>query len=329
MSKETPDDPTITNPEDSQNDEQAPTEEQPLSPEVIEKIMDKAQDIDSEGTAYRTLFYENIDETMDILASCLNSGILGTRFKYTDRNPTPESYALALKRSRKAADYPDKNISVNFNIVGRSETMRDDLESMQKSREESITHGKPYRHEDQLKSLEKEVVKYEKAVDMGLTFWSQGALREVINLIFDLSSYREQNDREKIRFDGKLKPHEYVNALGETNKVGGKQKVSSSWGFALYGRVAPRKFRGIFYSHPAMYTKEDIGITDQAIIQARVEEIVKRMYEVYKNKKELLLPIYNAQGDLIWPKQMSHGEVKKFVAEREVKKKPEAEKKED
>lgn len=38
-------------------------------------------------------------------------------------------------------------------------------------------------------------------------------------------------------------------------------------------------------------------------------------------KENALLPLYDAAGDLLWPKRMSYEEVKKFVAEREEEKK--------
>jgi hypothetical protein len=41
------------------------------------------------------------------------------------------------------------------------------------------------------------------------------------------------------------------------------------------------------------------------------------MLDVFKDRANLLLPIYDLVGNLLWPKQMSYEEVKKFVAERD------------
>ena len=45
------------------------------------------------------------------------------------------------------------------------------------------------------------------------------------------------------------------------------------------------------------------------------------MLAIDEDDPELILPIYDSKGNLLWPKQMSHEEVKKFVTEREVNKK--------
>ena len=58
----------------------------------------------------------------------------------------------------------------------------------------------------------------------------------------------------------------------------------------------------------------------------RAQEIATIMQEEYKNKQELNLPIYDVDGNLYWPKQMTYEEVKKFVAERDKDKKEEDEK---
>jgi len=41
---------------------------------------------------------------------------------------------------------------------------------------------------------------------------------------------------------------------------------------------------------------------------------------IFANANFSKLPVYNPDGDLVWPKKMSHEEVKKFVEERDKEK---------
>lgn len=44
------------------------------------------------------------------------------------------------------------------------------------------------------------------------------------------------------------------------------------------------------------------------------------MLELYKGKSEFLIPIYSVEGNLLWPKQMTYEEVKRFVSEKDKRK---------
>ncbi len=86
----------------------------------------------------------------------------------------------------------------------------------------------------------------------------------------------------------------------------GLVQPSSEYGFVLSYRIAPRLFKGFVLSQDHM---------EKAT--ARLEKIMR---ETCKDDKESLIPIYNKQGDLLWPKQMSYEDVKKFVAEKKKEK---------
>jgi len=122
-------------------------------------------------------------------------------------------------------------------------------------------------------------------------------------IIFDLSRFKEvpfqmpdQGGRET--FDH----HTYrIWHPEEISTVG-----PSEWGFALSSRVPPRDFQGIVSTDPAIDDK-----------------ILKIQKEVFKDKKELMLPIYDEVGELIWPREMTREEVRQFIAERDKDKKVE------
>lgn len=82
--------------------------------------------------------------------------------------------------------------------------------------------------------------------------------------------------------------------------------VSSEWGFALHYRVAPRFIKGIIYkgNNPEDFVKN-------------IENIYR---DVYVDKLSQAIPVYDIDGNLLWPKQMNYEEVKKFVKERDKEK---------
>ncbi len=83
-------------------------------------------------------------------------------------------------------------------------------------------------------------------------------------------------------------------------------KCDSEFGFNLNkSRLASNIFKGLILKN---FNTEELNF---------IKEIER---EIYKYKEKLLLPIYDIKGNLLWPKQMSYEEVKKFVAEREAKK---------
>ena len=55
------------------------------------------------------------------------------------------------------------------------------------------------------------------------------------------------------------------------------------------------------------------------INQDDLSKLIAIMGNAFKDDKEKLLPVYDAVGNLLWPKQMNYEEVKNFVEERDKK----------
>ena len=101
-------------------------------------------------------------------------------------------------------------------------------------------------------------------------------------------------------------------------------------GFVVSHRVAPRDFKGIIFrpvnkiivnagaggDEWASETAEVIMETDPEVLNTKFRLLIEQMLESYAGKPELLLPVYDVKGNLLWPKQMSRREVNKFVEER-------------
>ena len=109
--------------------------------------------------------------------------------------------------------------------------------------------------------------------------------------------------------DERIRQHKnFIDAQrsGLINKEG-KPLPSTEFGFSLFSRVAPRFFRGLVLGYK--YTDEDL------------KKVIDQLEQVYQEKEDLLFPIYSENGNLLWPQKMSYEEVKKFVVERDARKK--------
>ncbi|MDO8511660.1 MAG: hypothetical protein Q7S57_00130 [bacterium] len=246
-----------------------------LSPEVVEAIMGKVQDIDKKGTAYTGISRsEPIYGMPHRLGEILKYGLLGVDHHYSS-GKTPYEY---WQRDG-AMTGTMKGSFINFNIVGRIR--------------EKISPDK---------------------TQIAQTDYSGGKLNDgsrtdiispAISIIFDLSSYKEQPAPRDF-FAGPQSSRKY-----HAVKHKSAEQPSLESGFALSYRIAPRKFRGIVLSCPLNQIDENSSLLDSVRLQ---------MEEVNKTKPEFLVPIYDINGNLLYPKQMSYDEVKKFVAERDAEK---------
>lgn len=123
-----------------------------------------------------------------------------------------------------------------------------------------------------------------------------------VALVFDLSRFKEvPYQMPEINEKDKLSHHSYQ--VWHPEELSTKKDDHSEWGLALSPRISPKDFQGIVSTDPT--------------IDDKILEIQK---EIFKDKKELLLPIYDEVGELLWPKFMTRDEVKQYVAERDVQK---------
>jgi len=101
-----------------------------------------------------------------------------------------------------------------------------------------------------------------------------------------------------------------------------------SEGLTINHRIAPRKFIGLVLNPLRPKTSEElkrhyvedrgdmIRTTDPEILDEDIKILVQQMAEIYQGKEELIMPIYDRMGNLLWPKQMTYEEVKRLEAER-------------
>lgn len=315
----------IQNEPESENAEQHTVPEAALSPEAIEKIMEKVQDINSKDIAYTSI------RRTDRIAEILEQGLLGT---VTQQGFGAESEERNRKEEWAQASHGERNTTVHFNITGRS------INTTPKNSYEGL-------------ELVGEIGKSEHMNKGGIA------------IIFDLTTFKEQEPSQwrhqgtsqktkTFRVAGQDVLRNIRSRFDLNDPETGKPLSDQEHGFTLNHRVAPRFFKGlvVFVSISRKPTEKEIQrwlARDEAKTQASgskigmawkeknyreidvenpdrngssplIKKLAVEMQEVNKNNPERLLPIYDIFGNLLWPKQMSYEEVKKYVAERDKEK---------
>lgn len=299
-------------------------EEEP-SPEIIEKIMDKVQDIDANGTAYTyisdPLFFESLekDDVSERTRLIFEHGKFGFGTWKWLIDSEKLNFSDAIKERRKVRNQE----GVYFNIIGRSMLNDDIIEKEQGKSSEIPSMIRSVYTENGISIIFDKSFIREVSLNDYRNFYSEKFKPKVKEYFADFNS--GDSDYRKISWDK-------INSLNEV-------KIDSSWGFYTRSRIPPRSFRGIVisrrfkpkypgftYSHP-----EQVKIIDESEEELkRLSDVAKKlkklMIELYKEKPELLLPIYDICGNLLYPKQMNYEEVKKFVEERDKDKRKQKEK---
>lgn len=271
--------------------------EKELSPEMIEKIMEGVQDIDEKGTAYHVLgAFSERGNPLGKLPKVLHEGVLGTSL---GSGVWKKPWAEATRKR--------KNLWMCFNIVGRSNSFK--------------------------KTSDQNPLEIKKS------YWW---LANSIGIIFDLASFREIAPNLRVGEGKKVKTYwsagEGMNEIWEKYFRGfkpgdprileqpdyeqlrqhhivderGMPMADTEHGFELFPRVSPRFFNGLVVAR-------DFGGIKSFGLHGSVIELDKDIIEIMK-EENVLLPVYDENGNLLWPKPMRYEEVKKFVVEREAKK---------
>lgn len=306
---ERPTNPNIPKPE-------IPKQEVELTPEVIEIVMRKVEDICTSGTAYHVFNANRYDKKKEILVDVLRDGILGlTQERIQEQQ--------RLHQEKKDAPYTQRGAYVEdvrggelprlwFDIVGRSKG----------------TYGIE-------NSYWMNSYRYNRApINIAIVF----DLLDFTDGIGGREEYLEQ--LEDLKKSGSEKPaddyirnHSRIGTYFPADTRGPKDPAETDWwnrnnqtmsasdeGHVLFGRISPRYFKGIVLKvNNLEESKETNSLEeerDPVIIQNEMKKIVDLQLKVYKLKPDNLIPIYDTRGNLLWPKQMNHEDLKKEEEEK-------------
>jgi hypothetical protein len=251
-----------------------------LTAEVETKVMEKVQDIDKGGTAF-TSIRNGVDKTKII--DILRSGLLGNDgFTSRGKETNFSDRVENWKKGTREWNLPSNRIW--FNIVGR-------IANISGSQQIKQTHMANF----------------------------------TATILFDLSDYKELppgslsaiQDKGRPDFKvlgrfssesttGKMKYYfEKAKNNFSNNPMHSSHKTDQGTGFSTAFRISPHMFTGIVIDSSSESTR-------QSVIDA--------MADLTQENSSLIQPVYDLDGNLLWPKQMSYYEVKQFVVEREANK---------
>lgn len=144
-----------------------------------------------------------------------------------------------------------------------------------------------------------------------------------IALTFDLTNYRDTSEEYALNLPdealGRGSSAPTKHKTFRTNDPGdlfaikmrgvahNKHYPSLDFGFVLAHRLPPREFDGVMIP-----------------TAADPKEFVSAITAIYSELNgQIVLPIYNKAGDLLWPQQITHEEVMKYIEERDKEKQSE------
>ncbi|MFA5831033.1 MAG: hypothetical protein WC878_04370 [Candidatus Paceibacterota bacterium] len=282
-----------------------------ISPETVEKIMGKVIDIDTKGTAYSSIdgFYilkeeykkeemENWEKLRVKTQKVLNNGLVGLSKEDTgevehDGKPIKEKYIERLK------EHGITNQFVYANIVGRAKT-----------------NDEKYSSTEIGNSFWVSCDDFNIAVIFDKNFFDEvepqlnSAKRSFLN---DKYTFNADDPKVVENFD-KIKNRKPDVKIGD-KKPGNGGFFSSfikapegfdengmphphqEFGFVFFPRVPKRTFKGLVVKIPK----------DESYDQ-RIQEVAGLVQE-----SNLQIPIYDTDGNVLWPKKMSFEEVKQKV----------------
>ncbi len=262
--------------------------ERKLSPEQIEQIMAKVEDINAPGNAFSVITVNygqdlSLPASLSKLENVLSDGLLGYSYFWPEQEKRKSTVDKDMWAKNTRAH---KNALINFNITGR------------------MLQEKDYKF------------------PVANSTWMKGNDHDNIAVLFDFSKY-EEDAPIPAATENKLKNRTFR----IHDNYAGENQADSMYGFTLSHRVPPRFFKGLVIKlvtgekHKNEYGDlRGVECRDPARYNEQANKIGKIMQEIYRDRKDFLLPIYSHSGSLYWPKQMTYKEVKEFVAERDTKK---------
>lgn len=295
------------NPDEEQPVYEIPEAQTELTPEVLEKVMAKVRDIDELGNGYSML---RGTQTSEDIEPILKDGLLGTPVKKENVLRKGNTARNSLKEEWASNARTKKDAVVFFNITGRSE-------------EKQARSGSG----DKYLPTEISASEY---------VWGG---RDNLGILFDISHFEEgepgenkfgKNGQELAQKSGRYRADRLEMSTDKYKKWKERdfypspgRAVSTEYGYILSHRVAPRFFTGILIN-PKTKVIGSIEIEyrkrDRQELVELAREIAARMLQVDSDKPDLLIPIYDTDGNLLWPKQINHIDMRKFIAGRDKEK---------
>jgi hypothetical protein len=276
-----------------------------LSPETVEKIMGKIIDIDTKGTAYSSLggFYtlkesykkeefEKWEKLKEKIQKILRDGLLGLdKSDKMEINEWSGNKTIKEKYTERITEGKVSNQLVYANIVGRS-PVSDETEF---STEIGNSYWVGHRNFSAIIVFDKDFFEETEPT-------RNNTERSILNNKWKFNA----DDPDMINFYEEIKSVIPNIKIGDerAKEIGGRigfdkdgmPKPYQEYGFVFFPRVPKRTFKGLVVKIPKdeQYDQRIQEVTD-AVVQSNLQ-----------------IPIYDTDGNVLWPKKMSFEEVKKI-----------------
>ncbi len=330
---------------DSNKPKESKGPESELSPEVIERVMEKVQDVHQKGSAYHAITHsgdssnrqKGFNENLERMHIVFKNGLLGSM----ENTKKPSFTKLSLEEKEKATK---EKWAKNLRTVSAKERKR---------MGESMIGGVFF-------SLSKPDVTPKNYIR------DYGQVSDSIVVIFDYERVQKKNksvydiqgpEAGESTISFRVAPRFFNGIAFEPGKINvfsyEEQQIvdrfeelgTSLFGFSIDNELSFKDINQYIAKSPGTSKEKEefVQIADEVskrnlmskiehywwgkygeapgeeLKKKRAEEIARTMMAATKSDADLLVPVYDLDGNLWWPKQMSYDEVKRFVAEREKK----------
>ena len=275
-------------------------EKKELSPEQLRVVMSKVQDVNEEGTAFTSITPSSVSENPELnvirrLESVLKNGVLNNNW----RQSMLEEHGGDLD---KVGTEKKKGV-VYFNILGSVVNPYQDYKVVETIKDSSYLG---YSSGDEAVIIIFDLDPYKSELKENYEF-SKKRLEShppAPGHYMDRESYLKPSGTRKYSYNGSLKSwldraytRDWVkNVLPEETGLE-LPRADFEYGFSLSHRIPQRFFKGIVLKHGK----------DSDLLRKTVDLIKE------SNRSENLVPIYDIDGNLLWPEKLSHEEIVKMT----------------
>lgn len=267
-------------------------------PELVIKIMDRVVDIETPGVAYsRIAYFSTVDREWDekkaTIASVLRSGMIGQIMGDGERahaNPGSD-YVKNLRAGR-------SDMAVHANIVGRSSGT-----SNRPTTSKTSVGRSWYVSGERGVAVLFDSTKFTELNPSTIRPYSDPVERD--RLTFHSNDFNVQDIFEwKRKVNPSLKIGDSVLVNERNFDAQGMPTPDDELGFVFFPRIPRRMFTGLVVTYDTD--------TDKAL----AGDVIQLMIKNSRGNPSFFLPVYDMDGNLIWPKHMSHSEIQAMVKKK-------------
>ncbi len=286
--------------------------------ELKERVMGKMADVLEKGTAFRGLggsdykFFADQKRRDEFMRSVIRDGLLGTNAElYFDGSDDPiaHKWARAVKKG---------NARVYANIIGRTINNIADApfvshmnvifsidnfqETIPQQRRDLIGKSKTFRHDSAGAGYNVQLM----VERLGLE--PNTSIKDLVTLL------KENQAFVKEKFEVEENNETLIPALLRyIDRIPQDGLVNPTEGVMITHRIAPRYYKGFVLAPEQPISREERQSFDKEIAI-----FIRQMVIAVHDLPERILPVYDVDGNMLWPEQITHEEIQERLREQKI-----------